>query len=165
MKTLKQAPLQKIIHQQYKTKVNALRSIKIPAVANEGWIRTIRKALDMSGSQLGKKLGTTRNKISILERKEVSGDITLNQLQSLAEGVNASLVYTIVPNKEIDTMIDERAKEIALETISMSNQNMSLESQQLSPEKLQQLLNETQILIKNKGGRVLWESSINERQK
>ncbi len=45
----------------------------------QGWVRTIREALDMSGAQLGARLGISRNKISILERKEADGSITINQ--------------------------------------------------------------------------------------
>ncbi|WP_089138961.1 helix-turn-helix domain-containing protein [Vibrio rumoiensis] len=64
---------------QLKEKVNSLIGLRLPTMPKQGWVRTIREALDMSGAQLGARLGISRNKISILERKEADGSITINQ--------------------------------------------------------------------------------------
>ena len=69
---------------QYRTIANSVVGVQLLKKPKEGG-RTIRTALGMSGSQLGKRMGLSRNQISVIERKEAEGNITLNQLQDLAE--------------------------------------------------------------------------------
>lgn len=119
----------------------------------------------MSGTQLGERLNLTRNQISILERKEAAGTITLNQLQQIAEGLNADLMYAVVPRKSIEEILEDRAAEIAHSILEISHQNMFLEAQLFSKEKQHE---STKMLIKeliNAGGKVLWKTHIGENRK
>ena len=72
-----------VVLQQLINKVKSARNAHTPKPPKDGWIRTIRQTLGMSGAQFAKRMGYTRNKVSILERKEASGDITINQLKEL----------------------------------------------------------------------------------
>jgi predicted DNA-binding mobile mystery protein A len=85
--------------QQYRFIANSSLGLKLPSVPKEGWVRTVRKALGMSGAQLAGRLGLSRNRISVLERKEVESEITLNQLRDLAEQLNCDLTYALVPRR------------------------------------------------------------------
>ena len=143
---------------QRRDKAESAMLTKVPAMPKEGWIRTIRKALDMSGAQLALRLGFSRNKISILERREAEGDITINQLREMASALNADLVYAIVPKECIQKMVDNRAKEIATHRVEMSNQNMFLEAQQISVKKQKEAIEQTADEIKKLGGRALWKN-------
>lgn len=141
---------------QYQCKqVDAMES-SVPGVPPEGWARTIRKALDMSGAQLASVLGMSRNRISVLERREISGDISLNQLRDLAQGLDAELVYAIVPKRAADEVLDERAMELAQQQAAAANQNMFLEQQQLSKNEQHQAVVMVAKRIRAAGGRVLW---------
>lgn len=145
---------------QLKKKANSSLGLKVPTKPKEGWIRTIRKALGMSCSQVGALSGSTRNKISILERKEISGDITLNQLNTLAKTMNCKFVYAVIPEKDVDSILYDRAEKIAQQIMNTASQNMFLEGQSI-PDKTQ----ETQVTtlaneIKSKGGRALWKTRI-----
>lgn len=151
--------VQAVVQKQIMAKISQAMMVTAPTPPKIGWVRTIREALGMSGAQLGERLQLSRNQISILERKEVAGTITLNQLQQLAEGLNADLVYAVVPRQSIEDTIEQRATEIAMARINMSQQNMFLEEQQLSQEKQQEA---TEMLVKElkaAGGKVLWKNS------
>ena len=67
-------------------------------VPPKGWIRAIRDGLGMSGSQLGKRLGASPQNVDILEKSEVAGTIKLQTLKRVAEALDATLVYALVPN-------------------------------------------------------------------
>lgn len=150
--------------EQYKVRVDAALSVSAPPVPKEGWLRAIRKSLDMSGAQLARRLGISRNNVSIWERKEVDGNISLNRLRELAEGLNADLVYAIVPRKSVEQTIDERATDMAKLLVEISNQNMFLEAQQLSKKKLNEEIKMIAEGIKDVGGKLLWNDTIQEKQ-
>ncbi|MBF4223107.1 helix-turn-helix domain-containing protein, partial [Vibrio anguillarum] len=87
--------------------------LSVPKPPKNGWVRSIREALGMSGAQLGERLNLSRNQVSILERKETDETITLKQLKQLASGLDAELVYAIIPRQSIDDMVEARAMELA----------------------------------------------------
>lgn len=143
---------------QYRSIANSAVGLRLFKRPKEGWVRTIRTALDMSGAQLGFKAGLTRNKISILERKEAKGEITINQLQELAEHLNCDLTYALVPRKPIEEMIEDRATEIASQSVDTNSQNMFLEAQSIDTEAQKRLQNQIKEQVIASGGRVLWKN-------
>ncbi len=145
-----------VVLQQLMKKVKSARNAIVPKSPKDGWIRTIRQTLGMSGAQFAKTMGYTRNKISILERKEASGDITINQLKELAKGLDAELVYCVVPKKDPEQFIDDQARKKATEIIQKTHQNMYLESQHISEEAQEEQIRFLANEIKREGGKSLW---------
>lgn len=76
-------------------------------------MRGIRKALGMSGAQLASRLKLSRNRVSVLERREVSGDTTINQLREAAAQLGCDGSYALVPKKNIPVMLDKQAEKLA----------------------------------------------------
>jgi len=150
--------VKKTVLYQYRAIANSTVGFRLFKKPKEGWVRTIRTALGMSGSQLGERMGFSRNRISVLERKEAEGDITLNQLQRLAEQLNCDLTYALVPRKSIEDIIDGRATEIASRSLDANSQNMFLEDQAISEEAQKRLLNLIKEQIIESGGRALWNN-------
>ena len=111
----------------------------------------------MSGAQLAKRLNLSRNRISILERREVEGEITINQLKALADKLNCDFTYALVPKKEVNLTLEERAEQLAKDRLSMNSQNMFLEAQVISPEKEKFLMEQLKQDLLKAGGRVLWK--------
>lgn len=142
--------------QQYRTIANSSIGHKRLKTPKEGWVRTIRKALGMSGAQLAERLGLSRNRISILERKEVEGEITLNQLRDLAEKLNCDLTYALVPRKPVEEIIEDRVKEIATKSLDSNAQNMFLEAQSIDNAAQKRLLKQVIDDVNASGGRVIW---------
>jgi len=149
---------QTVMH-QYRTIANSTVGIQQIKKPKEGWIRTIRAALGMSGAQLGKRMGLSRNRISVLERKEAEGNITLNQLQDLAEQLNCDLTYALVPRKPIEEIIDDRATEIASRSLDANSQNMFLEAQSIDENAQKRLLKQIKEQVIESSGRALWNDT------
>jgi predicted DNA-binding mobile mystery protein A len=149
---------QTVMH-QYRVIANSAVGFRLFKKPKEGWVRTIRTALGMSGAQLGERMGLSRNRISVLERKEVEGDITLNQLQELAEQLGCDLTYALVPKKPIEEMIDDRATAIASRSLDANSQNMFLEAQTIDLEAQERLFNQIKEQVIGSGGRTLWKNT------
>jgi predicted DNA-binding mobile mystery protein A len=104
--------------------------------SSEGWIKTVRKALGMSGSQLAKRLGVTKGRVSQAESAELTGSATLKSMQSMAQAMDCRFVYAVIPEKEIESVIRDRAVLKAKEQIKAASTQMALEAQVLSDEQL-----------------------------
>jgi predicted DNA-binding mobile mystery protein A len=103
-----------------------------PSLPPEGWIATVRKALGMSGTQLAKRLGVTRSRISQAERSETSGGITLKTMRAAAEAMGCRFVYAIVPEDRIEDVIAAQARKKARAIVSKASNHMALEKQSLT---------------------------------
>ena len=102
----------------------------------EGWIRTMRKALGMSGAQLARRMGVTRARISYAEQAELSGGMTLNSMQAAAEAMGCRFVYAFVPVDSIEAMIAAQARRKAEAIVGVASRHMALENQTLPNEKI-----------------------------
>jgi len=129
--------IKKIVTAQYQNIVaQAAASARGISVPKEGWIRTVRKALGMSGAQLARRLGVTRALVSNTERAELSGSVTIKAMQQMAGAMDCQFVYAIVPTATVEDMISERAREKALAVVERANKHMALEAQTLSKEQI-----------------------------
>ncbi len=130
--------IQDIVIKQYRDKVNQAyhQFSDYPVKLSEGWLKTVRKALGMSGTQLAKRLHVTKGRISQTESAELSGSVTLKTMQNMASAMNCRFVYAIVPTQPIESMIKERAVKKAKEQIKAASTQMALEDQSLSDEQL-----------------------------
>lgn len=122
------------VARQYRTRVNdASASAGQIATPKEGWVATVRKALGMSGAQLGRLMRVTRARVSQAEQAEISGAITLKSLQAMAEAMGCRLVYAIVPKDgSVEELIKAQAEKKAREIVMRAGVHMALEQQNLS---------------------------------
>ena len=130
--------IKQVVQKQYRDIVNsAVPGLERVTMPPEGWIRTVRKALNMSGAQLARKLSVTRDQVSKAERAELSGSVSLKKMQEMAEAMNCRFVYAVVPKTNIEELIRERAFAKAKEQVKLTSTHMALEKQMLSNENLQ----------------------------
>jgi len=61
----------------------------------------LKDAPAMPAAQLAARLNLSRNRVSVLERREVEGEITINQLRDLADKLGCELTYALVPKKRL----------------------------------------------------------------
>lgn len=128
--------MKSLIIRQYQQIVDsAAQQMAIPR-PSEGWLRTMRKALGMSGAQLARKMGLTRSQISQSEKNELSGAISLKTLQAMAEAMNCRVVYALVPNGTTTELVADQAQKKAEQLVRQAHIHMALESQALHPEQL-----------------------------
>jgi len=94
-----------------------------------GWVRVIREALGMSGAQLAARLNVKRQTIKDLEHSEATGKITLDSLNRLAAALGCRVVYALAPEKPLEEMQRDRAREIAESLVKPVSHSMKLEAQ------------------------------------
>ena len=126
-----------IVRQQYKRIVDDAASHTDLKTPSEGWLRTVRKALGMSGAQLAKKMGVTRARIAQAEQAELTGGTTLKSMQAAAEAMGCKFVYAIVPDKRVEDLIDVQARKKARALVKTASTHMALESQNLPNNKIE----------------------------
>lgn len=128
--------IKSIVKRQYIENVNEVRhqlaNLQNPA---EGWIKTMRKALGMSGAQLARRLNVSRATVSQSEKAELSGSITVKKLEEIAKAMNCRMVYSFVPETDVGDVIRQRAYQKVAKRYNTASIHMALESQQLSSKK------------------------------
>lgn len=126
-----------IVAKQYRENVNlARKKLEGLAIPSEGWLRTVRKALGMSGAQLGRKLDVTRGAVSINEKAELSGGITIKTMQQMAESMGCRFVYAVVPETNVEDILMKRARLKATKQVRNASVHMALENQLVAEGKL-----------------------------
>ncbi|CCV08088.1 conserved hypothetical protein [Mesorhizobium metallidurans STM 2683] len=125
------------VREQYQATVNRVPvgTIHLPA---EGWIRTVRKALGMSGAQLAQRMGVTRARIAQAERAELDGGVTLKSMQATAEAMGCRFVYAFEPPAAIETIIVAQARKKAEAIVGAAARHMALEDQTVSDSRTEQ---------------------------
>ena len=104
----------------------------------EGWLRTVRKALGMSGAQLARRMGVTRARIANVELAELSGGVTVKSMRAAAEALGCRFVYAIVPAENVEDLVVEQARKKAAAIVGAASKHMALESQTLPDAKIAQ---------------------------
>lgn len=69
----------------------------VAAVPPQGWLRTMRTALDLSQKHVADQITMTRQAYADLESAEARGAISLKSLHRAAGAMDCDLVYFVVP--------------------------------------------------------------------
>lgn len=107
-----------------------------------GWIKAIREALGMSSTQLAKRLKIKQPSLVNIEQSEAKGSIELATLRRVAEALDCTLVYALVPNKPLETMVRDRARTFLRKRREQVEHSMLLENQTVTSEDAEERLNE-----------------------
>ncbi|TPJ29254.1 mobile mystery protein A [Mesorhizobium sp. B2-7-2] len=123
--------VKRAVREQYQAIVDFSHGSNIETPA-EGWIRTVRKALGMSGAQLAKRMGVTRARIAQAEKAELEGGVTLKSMQATAEAMGCKFVYAFEPPVAVDNIIKAQARKKAEAIVTAAGKHMALENQAVS---------------------------------
>lgn len=83
----------------------------------------------MTTAQLARRMGVTQPAVVILERSETLGRVKLDTLQRAADALDCRLVYALVPNQPLETLVQSRRRELAGRQLAAVEQSMRLENQ------------------------------------
>jgi predicted DNA-binding mobile mystery protein A len=118
-------------------RLSCLRSVQRPA---KGWLRAIREALGMSGKQFAKRLAVSPPRVTVLEKEELTGSVTIKTMRHAAEALDCFFVYALVPRTTLSKTVRERAEATANKRLERISHSMLLEDQQLSQGEQQKAL-------------------------
>ena len=112
----------------------------------------------MSMEQLGKRLGVTKQSIHNVEQREKEGAVTIRSLSEIANALDMKLVYGFIPRDgTLDALIDRKARELAEKIVLRTAQNMRLEAQENSAERIEKAIRERTEEIKRTMPKMLWD--------
>lgn len=100
----------------------------------EGWVRTTRRALGMTMSQLAKRLGVQQSRIAEIEKTEVQDHLTLKTLRAAAQVMGCRFEYVFIPEEPLENLLKKQSLKIAKEKVDYISHQMALEQQELSLE-------------------------------
>jgi len=133
------------------------KTLDLPA-PQDGWIKTLRKSLGMTLQQLANKLSISKQSVNELENREKDGGLTISKLQEVAAALDMHLVYGFVPKeKSLEAYIERKAREMAKEIVSRTSNNMKLESQGNSDNRIEKAIEERTEMIKRELPKSLWD--------
>ena len=119
-----------------------------------GWIKALREALGMSTAQLAKRLGIKQPSLVALEQSEAKGTIELATLRRVAEALDCTLVYSLVPNNPLETTVRDRARTFARRRRAPVEHSMLLEDQKVMAKDAEARLDE---IVRETNPRLFWD--------
>jgi len=126
---------------------------------SRGWIKAIREALGMTTAQLAQRIGVSQPRAFAIEKAEKDKSITLDSLERAARALDCRVVYTLVPRKPLNDIVEERARKVAKQRLQSTQHSMALEAQSIDKtDEEEQLRLLSERLIK-KAGSELWKDS------
>ena len=143
---------------QLDKRLNLLQNMDALACPSRGWIKAIREALGMTTAQLGKRLGVSQPRAVGIEKAEASRSITLESLERAAHALDCRLVYALVPRKPLETLIEDRAHDLAKKRLRSTSHSMALEDQSVDESDEIEHLKELVKKLVNQPGSALWEN-------
>jgi predicted DNA-binding mobile mystery protein A len=139
------------LDERFKKLPDLLRPLTRPT---RGWIAAIRTALGMSYRQMASRLAVDPSAIGHLERSEQIESIQLATLRRAAEALNCTLVYAIVPNGSLETIVQNRVRHVARRQFKAVDHTMRLEDQSVLPEDIEKQID---LFAKQMPQRTLWD--------
>ena len=96
-----------------------------------GWIKYIRSVLGIKTKDLANRMQLSPQTVSETEKRELQGKVTLSKLNDYARAMDCELVYAIVPKKDVQTLIQEKALAKARALLELADTHMTLEGQKV----------------------------------
>jgi predicted DNA-binding mobile mystery protein A len=120
--------LRQLACKQLSKRLKAFQQLTVP---NDGWIKTIRTVLGMTMTQLAKRSSFSKQRIMRIENDERLKKITLATLEKIAQQLGCKLLYAIVPDDTLLSLIKKQADKVAREKLSNISHSMALEDQRV----------------------------------
>ena len=148
----------KLLIEQLDQKLAVFKGADTVSAPQKGWVNAIRTALNITMDPLGAKLQLTKGAVQKIEEREAVGQITINKLRKVGDALDLKLVYGFVPKDgTIDNLIDIKAKKLACKIVLRTHQNMKLEDQGISDEKINKSIADLANEIKREMRKSLWD--------
>ncbi len=119
-----------------------------------GWIRAVREALGLTTEQLARRLSIKQPSVVALEQSEAKGTIELATLRRVAEALDCTLVYALVPNRPLEAVIRDRARAFLRNRRTSVEHSMLLEAQSVKRKDSEARVDE---IVRDTNPRLFWD--------
>ena len=124
------------------------------SVPVRGWIKAVREALGMTATQLARRLGIKQPSVVALEQSESKGSIELATLRRVAQALDCTLVYALVPNTSLEETVRARARAFVRRRRAPVEHSMLLEGQSVEGKDAEASLDE---IVRDTNPRLFWD--------
>lgn len=114
--------------------LESVRNLGGLARPQSGWIRAVRDALGMSGTELAARMGVSQQVVSEIERNERQATARLETLSRAAAAMDCELVYALVPRTTLEETVRTQARRKAIYHLAHVAHHGRLENQEVSPD-------------------------------
>jgi len=149
-----------VARKQLDKRLDLLRRTDALTRPPRGWIKAIREALGMTTAQLARRMGISQPRVVAIEKAEQTSAITLDTLERAARALDCKLVYSFVPKKTLDQLVEDRARIIAKERLTITRHTMALEAQSVSADNEKAQFELIVRRIVEKAGSDLWKEKL-----
>jgi len=108
----------------------------------------------MSTAQLAKRLRIKQPSVIALEKSEAKGTIELATLRRVAEALDCTLVYALVPKKALESVVRGRASSLVRRRLEAVEHSMLLENQKVRRKNPEAGLDE---FVRETNPRLFWD--------
>lgn len=108
----------------------------------------------MTTAQLATRLRVKQPSVVALEQSEAKGSIELATLRRVAEALDCTLVYALVPRKPLEASLRDRARTFARRRLEPVEHSMLLEDQKVTPKESEAGLDE---VVRETNPRLFWD--------
>ncbi|MYA83622.1 MAG: mobile mystery protein A [Acidimicrobiales bacterium] len=122
----------------------------------QGWIRTLREALGMSGGDLARRMGVHPSRISAIERGEREQTLKLDTLTRVADAMQCELVYALIPRTSLDGIVADQSRRRAVRHLRNVIAHSRLEDQEVTPDDLEAQIEDVAFEFRSR--RDLWRT-------
>jgi predicted DNA-binding mobile mystery protein A len=148
----------RLIREQLDRKIIKFKDLDDIVLPPQGWIHSIRQAINMSLRQLGLRLTITPQSVKEIEEREKNGTISIKVLRQVAAALDMKFVYGFIPSENtLEGMIEKRAEELARNIVERTSVQMELEDQKNIPERIEKAIKDKAGEIKNDMPKILWD--------
>ena len=70
-------------------------------IQQKSWLRSARQAQNLKGIDMAKRMGVSPARISMMEKDELRGAVTIKMMQKAAQALDCEFVYAVVPKKAL----------------------------------------------------------------
>ena len=81
--------------------VRANRVAWTEIIQQKAWLRASRQAQNLKGVDMAKRMGVSPARISMMERDEERGAVTLKMMQKAAQAMDCEFVYAVIPRQAL----------------------------------------------------------------
>lgn len=136
----------------------SLSAMNAPSIPKGGWVKTIRALFGMTQKQLAKRLSVSSNTVGRLERRESSGEISLQSLASMADALGCHVAYQLVPKTSLEDFVSKHAYVRADQLITSIQASGQLDGVHVESETFERLVHDLSLQLVMQQPHKIWES-------
>jgi predicted DNA-binding mobile mystery protein A len=133
--------------------IRPIARFKLPV---RGWVKALRQALGMSSAQLAKRLKIKQPTVVAMEQSELKGTIQLATLRRIAAAMNCTLVYALVPNDPLETIVHDQARNVARRRLQLVEHSILLKDQSVPAKDFEARID---AIARDMNPRILWDDA------